>query len=148
MDRTGRLLITLYISVSLYLLLSFVYGPAGIKATDNLMLYRNVLVSNISELEGINKDLIKKCRPYNEMNTIKLKAYEMGYIGEEQKKIYIRGVVKPDVYHALGKIIYKDRNGENRGPFIRSVSLICALFFYVFSSILISGKNGIKKIRK
>ena len=148
MSRTGRLLITLYIAVSLYLLLSLVYGPSGLKASENLLTYKHVLVENIKDLKEINKDLIKKCRPYNEMNTIKLRAYEMGYLNSGQKKIHINGIVKSDISHSLGKIIYKNRVQTDRAPFIRSVSLIFSLLFYIFSSIFLSGNNGTKKIRK
>ena len=148
MSRTGRLLLTLYIAVSLYLLLSLYYGPSGLKASANLESYRNVLEENIAELKGINRDLIRKCKPYNEMNTIRLRAYEMGYLEENQKKIYLKGVVKSDVSHSLGKIIFRNSSQVNRSPFIRSVSLILSLLFYIFSSIFFTGNNGTKKIRK
>ena len=148
MSRTGRLLLTIYIAVSLYFLLSLFYGPTGIKASENLDAYRTVLLENISELKEINKDLISKCKPYNEMNTIRLRAYEMGYLEKDQKKIHLKGVVKSDISHSLGKIIYRSSSQVNRAPFIRSISLIFSLLFYIFSSIFLSGNHGSKKIRK
>ena len=148
MSRTGRLLLTIYIAVSLYLFLSLVYGPSGIKAAENLENYRNVLVENIAELKDINKDLIVKCKPYNEMNTIRLRAYEMGYLEKDQKKIHLKGIVKSDTSHSLGKIIYSNSEPVDRAPFIRSVSLIFSLLFYIFSSIFLTRNNGVKKIRK
>ena len=148
MSRTGRLLLTIYIAVSLYLLLSLVYGPSGIKAAENLDVYRTVLQKNISDLKDINRDLIRKCKPYNEMDTIRLRAYEMGYLEKNQKKIQLKGIEKSDTSHSLGKIIYRNSNPVNRAPFIRSVSLIFSLLFYIFSSIFLTGNNGTKKIRK
>jgi cell division protein FtsB len=148
MIRTGRLLFTLYLSVTLYLLLSLVNGPSGINATENLKAYKAVLAENITELKDINKDLIRKCKPYNEMNTIKLRAYEMGYLNKDQKIIHLKGIVKSNISHSLGKIIYRDTSGINHAPFIRSVSLIFSLLFYIFSSIFLTGTHGTKKIRK
>ncbi len=147
MSRTGRFLFTLYLAVTLYLFLTLFYGPTGIQATENLEAYKTVLADNIAELKGINKDLIRKCKPYNEMNTIRLRAYEMGYLNSNQKKIHLKGIVKADISHSLGKIIYRNSSPADRSPFIRSISLIFSLLFYIFSSIFLS-RNGAKKIRK
>ncbi len=149
MNFVSRIFATVYIFIVVYLSLSFIYGKTGLLSTRDLSLYKEKVYSNITELRKINTELSKKLQPLNTMEKIKLKAREMGYIAKDEKKIFLAGLEKPDVYHSLGNIIYADNySGKDNSQFIRAMSFIFSLLFYILSSILLPVKNGNKKIRQ
>jgi cell division protein FtsB len=148
MNFTSRILATVYIFTVVYLSLSFVYGKTGLFATKELVSYKEKVNSNITELRKINTELTKRLQSLNTMEKIKLKAREMGYIASDEKKIVLAGLEKPDVYHSLGNIIYMNKSAKDNSEFIRAMSFILSLLFYILSCILLPGKNGFKKSRK
>ena len=147
MNLTSRIIAASYIMVIVYLSLSFVYGRTGLLSTEELGQYRQKLYTNINELKKINRDLSKKLQPLNTMENVKLRAREMGYISSNERKIFLEGIERPDIYHSLGTIIFRYDSNPDNSQIIRSVSLIFSLLFYIFSSIVLTGRNGIKKIR-
>ena len=148
MNFSTRIFATIYIFAVIYLSLSYVYGKTGLLATKELVLYREKVNSNIKEFRKINTELTNRLKPLNTMEKMKLKAREMGYIASDEKKIFLAGLEKPDVYHSLGNIIYMNKSEKDNSQFIRAMSLIFSLLFFILSSILLPGKNGIKKIRQ
>jgi cell division protein FtsB len=86
--------------VVIYLSLTFVYGRTGIYSTRELLEYRNQIYSNISELKKINSMLARKLEPLNTMEQIRLKAREMGYLAGNEKKIFLEGLERQDIYHS------------------------------------------------
>ncbi|MCL2705194.1 MAG: septum formation initiator family protein [Spirochaetaceae bacterium] len=148
MNFVSRILATVYIFTVVYLSLSLVYGKTGVFATKELASYKEKVNSNITELRKINNELSQRLKPFNTMEKIKLKAREMGYIASDEKKIFLAGLEKPDVYHSLGNIIYINKSEKDNSQFIRAMSLIFSLLFYILSCILLPGKNGSKKSRK
>lgn len=92
-------------------------------------------------------ELSKKLQPLNTMENIKLKAREMGYISSDERKIFLEGIEKPYIYHSLGTIIFRHDLYIDNSQIIRSASLIFSLLFYIFSSIILAGRNGIQKNR-
>jgi len=145
MNPASRLFTAFYLLITVYLTLSFVYGKTGLLSTEELVKYRQTLYSNILELKKINNDLSRKLQPLNTMENIKLRAREMGYLAANERKIFLEGMEKPDVYHSLGNIIYRQDSVKENSQFIRSMSLIFSLLFYIFSSIVLSGRNGTRK---
>jgi cell division protein FtsB len=145
MNPASRLFTALYILITVYLTLSFVYGKTGLISTEEMIKYRQTLYSNILELKKINNDLSRKLQPLSTMENIRLRAREMGYISANERKIFLEGMEKPDVYHSLGNIIYRQDSAKENSQFIRSMSLIFSLLFYIFSSIVLSGRNGTRK---
>ena len=148
MNFLSRILATVYIFTVVYLSLSFVYGKTGLLAARELAAYKEEVYSNITELRKINIALSKRFQPLNTMEKIKLKAREMGYIAPDEKKIFLDGIEKPDVYHSLGNIIYINNSTKDNSQFIRAMSFIFSLLFYILSSILLPKRNGTKKSRQ
>lgn len=145
MKISTRVFAAFYLLVAVYLLLSFLYGRTGVVSTQELLVYRQKLYTNILELKKINNDLARKLQPLNTMENIKLKAREMGYIAENEKKIFLEGLEKPNAYHTLGAIIYRESSEKDNSQLIRSVSLIFSLLFFIISGILLTGRNGFQK---
>ena len=147
MNFLSRVFATVYIFAVIYFSLSFIYGKTGIFATRELSLYKEKIHSNITELRKTNIELNNKLEPLNTMEKITLKAREMGYIAPDERKIFLAGLEKPDVYHSLGNIIYITTSPKDNSQFIRAMSFIFSLLFYILSSILLPERNGSKKIR-
>ncbi len=148
MNSTSRLFTAFYILVTGYLSLSLVYGKTGLLSMGEMTQYRQKLYGNLAELKKTNRELAGKLEPLNTMENIKLKAREMGYIASDEKKIFLEGMERPDAYHSLGSLIYRQDSGKDNTPFIRSMSLIFSLLFYIFSSILFTGRNDNQKNRQ
>ena len=148
MNFVSRILATVYIFTVVYLSLSFVYGKTGLLAARELAQYKEKVNSNIAELRKINNELTTRLKPFNTMEKMKLKAREMGYLASDERKIFLAGLEKPDVYHSLGNIIYISKSEKDNSQFIRAMSFIFSLLFYILSCILLPGKNGNKKSRK
>ena len=147
MNRLSRLLVTAYILVSAYLLLSFIYGSSGIFSSKELKVYNNHLIENINQLKSNNRELEKKLELLKNIENVRLKAREIGYVAASERKIHLTGMENPAFFHTLGKIIYFNIPENNNRLVIRSLSLIIALLFYILSSIFISVNNGNKKNR-
>ena len=148
MNLSSRILATLYIFTVVYLSLSFIYGKTGFFATKELVAYREKINSNITELQKANTELTKRLQTLNTMEKIELKAREMGYIAANERKIFLAGLERPDIYHSLGNIVYMDKIPRDYSQFIRAMSFIFALLFFILSGILLPEKNGTKKIKQ
>ncbi|MCL2792421.1 MAG: hypothetical protein FWD87_04950 [Spirochaetaceae bacterium] len=148
MNFKSRIFATVYIFTVVYLSLSFVYGKTGLFATKELLDYKEKINSNITELIKINYDLTNRLQPLNTMEKMRLKAREMGYIAPNERKIFLAGLERPDVYHSLGNIVYVDKVVEDNSQFIRAMSFIFSLLFYILSCILLPEKNVAKKSRQ
>ena len=147
MNRFFRIIFTAYVLVAAYLILSFLFGNSGILSTRDLTRYYNRLVDNITELEQNNNNLKQQIQVLKNIDNVKLKAREIGYMSEGEKKIYLSGIVNPTESLTLGRILYSNIQPADNRIIIRSLSVIFALLFYILSSIFVSERNGNKKIR-
>ena len=148
MNFKSRIFATVYIFTVVYLSLSFFYGKTGLFATNELLAYKEKIDLNITELKKINNELGGRLQPLSTMEKITLKAREMGYIAPNERKIFLAGLEKPDVYHSLGNIVYAENSTEDNSQFIRAMSFIFSLLFYILSCILLPAKNDTKKNRQ
>ncbi|MCL2294257.1 MAG: septum formation initiator family protein [Spirochaetes bacterium] len=148
MNLLTRILATLYIFTVVYLALSFVYGKTGLLATKELVAYREKINSNITELRKANIELARRLQTLNTREKIELKAREMGFIASDERRIFLSGLERPNVYHSVGNIIYMNKVPKDNSQFIRAMSFIFALLFYILSTVLLPEKNGTKKIKQ
>lgn len=141
-----HIFISFYIMIIIYLSLSFLYGKTGVFAMEKLLMHREKVILNISELKKINQELGKKIVPLNEAEIMRLSSRTMGYLAADEKRIFIEGFGKTGYSQSLGRIIYrKDFDKKDNNTLIRWLSLISALLFFVTSAIFFPIKYGTKE---
>lgn len=146
MNLKIHIFISFYIMIIIYLSLSFLYGKTGVFAMEKLLMHREKVIHNISELKKINQELGKKIVPLNGAEIMRLFSRSMGYLAADEKRFFIEGFGQLGYSQSLGRIIYKkdfDRNDNN--TLIRWLSLISALLFFVVSVIFFPIKYGTEK---
>lgn len=140
-----RILISIYISFTVYTLVVLVWGTAGVIETSRLKVYKDKLLQNTIELSHISNQLaLQSNRLRTEQGLITLKARDLGYFDEGERLIIIRGYQTNNINYSVGSY-YKRFNKEIRNiNYFRFFSLTVGLIMF----LLLSALNTNSKYKK
>ncbi|MDR0323573.1 MAG: septum formation initiator family protein [Treponema sp.] len=132
--RIFKYLISLWIAVAVYTLLSFFGGPRGIPAYNYLLSEKDQLLKNIKELEVINEELEKtKNNLLYDHDTLLVYAHQIGYGYKDERFVRIVGLgnikntplVTGKLYTAQNPEFVSDKN-------IKIAALFAGLLVFAF----------------
>jgi len=97
---------SLYISISLYFLLTFLFGPLGQEQEKILSQYREDLNLNIQALEEQNQDLQNQIMLLkSSKEAVRLIARDMGYYQKDESVVVIKGLGTPSRDYNPGRLL-------------------------------------------
>ena len=149
MSNIFRVSVSVYIMVLSFIIINLAAGPGGIAPYNELEEYRKSLVTNIGELESINKKLqIESERLIHDSDEIKVKARELGWIDYDEGLIIVKGYRYTQAGYSMGKLLSHEKKYQDRTTVYRLAALMIGVLFYILSS-LIRKENfiGLKKLK-
>ncbi|WP_028975413.1 FtsB family cell division protein [Spirochaeta cellobiosiphila] len=130
------IIISLYLSVSLYFFLIFLFGPLGRQEEKDLSAYKLELQANIEDLERQNKQLLNKIELLKtSKESIRLLAREMGFYDKDEKVIVINGLGKTSHEYNPGQVILFDDKQGYSGLYFR---LMCLTIFLILTLVIVA----------
>ncbi len=110
-----------------------------------LDLYKTAIMTNIKDLEGINRSLqIESERLIHDSDEIKIKARELGWIDWDEGVIIVKGFSRSQIGYTMGRLLSREHNKYENTTIYRLVSLMIGFLFYIASGFL--KKNRINSI--
>lgn len=120
-----------------YLLLEFVFGPAGVLAYQDALTHRTRLEEHIAELELIGEEFqshITGLRTDSE--TIRVAARRMGLVEAGEQMVYVEGYASPSAPSSAGTVLARPVPYADHRPFLRALALSIAIALYLVLVIL------------
>jgi cell division protein FtsB len=115
---------SLYLSFLLSSLLLFVFGDSGLKQYQALTSYRDILTSNIEELEEIHRRLSAEAESLrSDPERIALQARELEFFQEDERIVRLDNRAPPAGSYLVGRQVIRTR-GEPRSDTI--LRIVCA----------------------
>ena len=132
-----RLFIAFYIGLIFSFVSTLFFGQAGVKELNTLTEYRETLERNITDLRTLNWRLNQEFKNLGtEPEKIKLLARELGYFGSDERVVRFNNLPKISHYHEVGKLLKKDFRWNRSMLFIRIMTLLLPLLFYIASGVV------------
>ena len=104
--RLTRIFVSAYIGVLCYFVLQFFFGAAGLSDYQQLMKHRDILNTNVAQLQTINWQLTQELNLLAaDPDKILVLARDLGYFREGDHVIKPEGVAVPKSYYEVGKLI-------------------------------------------
>lgn len=117
-------------------MLNFIYGPMGVNAQKNLNNHKVVLEEHLNALSEQYSNYENSVRSLqSSVESVQLKARDMGYYHSEEKVIVIKGMGKPSFQYNPGKEIFYAGASSFRQVYFRIVSLTMFLIVFLLSSM-------------
>jgi len=142
--RAFKYLVGFWTAIAVYTLFSFLSGPKGVSAYNQLLSERRQQFANIDELDYINEELEKtKNNLLFDYDTQLVHARRMGYAQEDDRHINIVGLGSVKNTPAeIGKVYIIKEPDFLSDKTIKIVSLCAGLlvFAFLFSLELIESK--------
>jgi len=142
--RILKYLIGIWTAIAVYTLFTFLSGPKGISAYDELLSERGMQLSNIGELRNINEELEKvKNNLLYDYDTLLVNARQLNYGLEDERYIRIVGLGNiKNTAAVTGKVYVTAEPDFMADRTIKIISLCAGLlvFAFLFSIELIESK--------
>ncbi|MDC7126835.1 MAG: septum formation initiator family protein [Spirochaetales bacterium] len=147
MKTSMRACLSLYIIVISVIIANLFFGAKGIAAYSKMDKYKNEIEKNISELRGINNELLEASdKLIKEPEEIVLQARHLGWVEKGEGTFILKGLTIPTTGYAMGKLLSHDFKEINNSRSYIIISILVGLIFYVLSGILteirLSKKNA------
>jgi len=142
--RIFKYLIGIWTAIAVYTLFSFLSGPGGLSAYNQLLSERDQQWANIKELGNINEELEKtKNSLLFDNDTLLVYARQIGYAQEDERFIRIVGLGNIKSPPAITGKVYITKPPDYLSDKIIKIVSLCAgflVFTFLFTLELIENK--------
>jgi len=141
------LLLTLYLSLFYFMLISAFIGDNGMSAYKELESYRNRLCNNLTELKEINRRLKESCRKMENAEQMMLLSRNLGMVEQDENVIILTDFQNNSIYDLGARYSsnIKDKNRVFNVDNIRFISFFLAVIMVAFMVLAKKGTNGNRK---
>ena len=106
--KVPRIVVYIIFSVVVAAVLYFFFGSGGLLDYRRLAVYRGSLQDNITDLEGINSELLSEVQALgSDSERLTLQARELGYFREGQRVIRISDEASRKNTYTVGKVLHR-----------------------------------------